>query len=64
MSTGFLKYFYHALSGVRVQKVQRVQRVQRGKVLRIDRPDGRRVLKFDGALWPRGLRIAALRQCL
>ncbi len=33
------------------------------KVLRIDRPDGRRVLKFDG-LSGRGLRIAALRQCL
>ena len=47
----FLKYFYHALSGVRVQKVQRVQR---GKVLRIDRPDGRRVLRFDG-LSGRGL---------
>ena len=29
MSTVFLKYFYHALSGVRVQKVQRVLRVQR-----------------------------------
>ena len=29
MSTGFLKFFYHALSGVRVQKVQKVQRVQR-----------------------------------
>ena len=29
MSTGFLKFFYHALSGVRVQKVQRVLRVQR-----------------------------------
>ena len=28
-----------------------------GKVLRIDRPDGRRVLKFDG-LSGRGLRIA------
>ena len=50
------------LWGLRVQKVQRVQRVQRErflrwmglghtygvKVLRIDRPDGRRVLKFDG----------------
>ena len=33
------------------------------KVLRIDRPDGRRVRKFDG-LSGRGLRIAALRQCL
>ena len=52
--------FGHALSGVRVQRVQRVQKVQkvqkvqRGKVLRIDRPDGRRVLKFDG-LSGRGL---------
>ena len=58
MSTGFLKYFLdtpfgHAC-GVRVQKVQRVQRVLRGKVLRIDRPDGRRVLRFDG-LSGRGL---------
>ena len=34
-----------------------------GKVLRIDRPDGRRVLKFDGPSG-RGLRIAAPRQCL
>ena len=33
------------------------------KVLRIDLPDGRRVLKFDG-LSGRGLWIAALRQCL
>ena len=59
MSTGFLKYFLntpfgHALSGVRVQKVQKVQKVQRGKVLRIDRPDGRRVLRFDGAFGPEG----------
>ena len=44
-------FFGHALSGVRVQKVQKVQR---GKVLRIDRPDGRRILKFDG-LSGRGL---------
>ena len=29
-------------------------RVQRGKVLRIDRPDGRKVLKFDGAFGPEG----------
>ena len=29
MSTGFLKFSLHALSGVRVQKVQRVLRVQR-----------------------------------
>ena len=35
-------------------KVQKVQKVQRGKVLRIDRPDGRRVLRFDG-LSGRGL---------
>ena len=58
-------FFGHALSGVRVQKVQKVQKgkVQKGKVLRIDRPDGRRVLKFDGPLG-RGLWIAALRQCL
>ena len=58
MSTGFLKFFDtpfgHALSGVRVQKVQNVQKVQRGKVLRIDRPDGRRVLRFDGAFGPEG----------
>ena len=50
-------FFEHALSGVRVQRVQRVQKVQkvqRGKVLRIDRPDGRRVLRFDG-LSGRGL---------
>ena len=32
----------------------KVQKVQRGKVLRIDRPDGRRVRKFDGALGPAG----------
>ena len=42
-----------------VQRVQRVQKVQRvvGKVLKIDRPVGRRVLKFDGptgrGLWYR-----------
>ena len=36
------------------EKVHRVQKVQMGKVLRIDRPDGRRVLKFDG-LSGRGL---------
>ena len=47
----FFEISLHALSGVRVQKVQKVQR---GKVLRIDRPDGRRVLKFDG-LSGRGL---------
>ena len=29
-----------------------------GKVLRIDRPDGRRVLKFDGAFGPEGCGIA------
>ena len=64
MSTVFFEIFFgHALSGVRVQKVQKVQKVQRGKVLRIDRPDGRRVLRFDG-LSGRGLWIAALRQCL
>ena len=28
------------------------------KVLRIDRPDGRRVLKFDGAFGPEGCGIA------
>ena len=32
----------------------RVDGVQMGKVLRIDRPDGRRVLKFDGAFGPEG----------
>ena len=36
----------------------RVQKVQRGKVLRIDRPDGRKVLKFDGAFGPEGCGIA------
>ena len=56
------------LWGLRVQKVQRVQRERflrwmglghtyGVKVLRIDRPDGRRVLKFDGlsgqGLWYR-----------
>ena len=30
------------------------------KVLRIDRPDGRRVLKFDGAFGPEGCGIALL----
>ena len=36
-------------------RVQRAGiRVQRGKVLRIDRPDGRKVLKFDGAFGPEG----------
>ena len=30
------------------------RRVVEGKVLRIDRPDGRRVLKFDGAFGPEG----------
>ena len=43
---------------MRVHKVQKVQRVQRGKVLRIDRPDGRKVLKFDGAFGPEGCGIA------
>ena len=33
-------------------------RVQRGKVLRIDRPDGRKVLKFDGAFGLEGCGIA------
>ena len=28
------------------------------RVLRIDRPDGRRVLKFDGAFGPEGCGIA------
>ena len=30
------------------------------RVLRIDRPDGRRVLKFDGAFGPEGCGIALL----
>ena len=30
------------------------RRVVKEKVLRIDRPDGRRVLKFDGAFGPEG----------
>ena len=29
-----------------------------GKVLKMDRPDGRRVLKFDGAFGPEGCGIA------
>ena len=32
--------------------------VSEGKILRIDRPDGRRILKFDGALGPEGCGIA------
>ena len=55
-----MSIFYAASPQVqRVQKVQKVQRVQRvvGKVLKIDRPVGRRVLKFDGptgrGLWYR-----------
>ena len=34
------------------------RRVVKEKVLRIDRPDGRRVLKFDGAFGPEGCGIA------
>ena len=34
------------------------RRVVKGKVLRMDRPRGRRVLKFDGALGPEGGGIA------
>ena len=34
------------------------RRVVKGKVLRIDRPDGPRVLKFDGAFGPEGCGIA------
>ena len=30
------------------------RRVVKGKVLRMDRPHGRRVLKFDGAFGPEG----------
>ena len=55
-----MSIFYAASPQVqRVQKVQKVQKVQRvvGKVLKIDRPVGRRVLKFDGptgrGLWYR-----------
>ncbi len=52
-----MSIFYAASPQVqRVQKVQKVQRVV-GKVLKIDRPIGRRVLKFDGptgrGLWYR-----------
>ena len=52
-----MSIFYAASPQVqRVQKVQTVQRVV-GKVLKIDRPAGRRVLKFDGptgrGLWYR-----------
>ena len=52
-----MSIFYAASPQVqRVQKVQKVQRVV-GKVLKIDRPVGRRVLKFDGptgrGLWYR-----------
>ena len=39
------------------------RRVVKGKVLKMDRPDGRRVRKFDGPSG-RGLWIAAPRQCL
>ena len=34
------------------------RRVMKEKVLRIDRPEGRRVLKFDGAFGPEGCGIA------
>ena len=34
------------------------RRVVKGKVLRMDRPRGRRVLKFDGAFGPEGCGIA------
>ena len=34
------------------------RRVVKEKVLRIDRPDGRRVLKFDGAIGTEGCGIA------
>ena len=34
------------------------RRVVKGKVLRMDRPRGRRVLKFDGAFGPEGGGIA------
>ena len=34
------------------------RRVMEEKVLRIDRPEGRRVLKFDGAFGPEGCGIA------
>ena len=59
--------------GAKVQKVQRVvvaadAAIKKGatgcveglwkKVLKIDRPDGRRVLKFDGAFGPEGCGIA------
>ena len=34
------------------------RRVVKEKVLRIDRPDGQRVLKFDGTFGPEGCGIA------
>ena len=34
------------------------RRVVKGKVLKMDRPDGRKVLKFDGAFGPEGCGIA------
>ena len=46
--------------GVRVQKVQRVLRGWE-KVLKIDRPNDRRVLKFDGACGAEGCGIALRR---
>ena len=39
------------------------RRVVKEKVLRIDRPDGRRVLKFDGAFGPEGYGLP-FGQCL
>ena len=39
------------------------RRVVKEKVLRIDRPDGRRVLKFDGAFDPEGCGLP-VGQCL
>ena len=52
MSTGFLKYFFGHALWTRLRREG--SKGSEGKVLRIDRPDGRRVLRFDG-LSGRGL---------
>ena len=47
------------LWGRSAARVQRVQGHACGvRVLKMDRPDGRRVLKFDGAFGPEGCGIA------
>ena len=58
---GRCQWFWGALRGARVDGAWTHLQCEgsEGKVLRIDRPDGRRVLKFDG-LSGRGLRIALM----